>query len=57
MSYDFSTLLSADFEDLVRDLIGGELGMRFEAFGAGPDEGIDGRHSVGAETTILSVVR
>lgn len=53
MSYDFSTLLSADFEDLVRDLIGGELGMRFEAFGAGPDEGTDGRHSTGAEATIL----
>ncbi len=47
MSYNFSTLSSADFEDLVRDLIGRELGVRFEAFCAGPDGGIDGRHAPG----------
>ena len=45
MSYSFSGLSSADFEDLVRDLIGCELGVRFEAFCAGPDGGIDGRHA------------
>jgi hypothetical protein len=53
MGYDFSTLSSADFEDLVLDLIGRELGIRFEAFGAGPDGGIDGRHALGAQSTVL----
>jgi len=45
MSYSFKNLSPADFEDLVRDLIGREEGFRFEAFCAGPDGGIDGRHS------------
>lgn len=53
MSYDFSTLAPADFEDLARELIGQELGLRFEAFAAGPDNGIDGRHSKGPDATIL----
>jgi hypothetical protein len=53
MTYDFSSLAHADFEDLVRDLIGLELSMRFEAFGPGPDGGMDGRHSKGVSTTIL----
>lgn len=53
MSHNFSTLLPADFEDLVRDLIGRELEMRFEAFGTGPDGGIDGRCALGATSTIL----
>jgi hypothetical protein len=45
MAYDFHNLSWADFEDLVRDLIGKELGLRFEAFAAGPDDAMDGRHS------------
>lgn len=45
LSYTFSTLSPADFEDLSRDLIGADLGVRFEAFGSGPDGGIDGRHA------------
>jgi DNA polymerase III delta prime subunit len=53
MSYDFRNLSSADFEDLVLDLIGKEEGIRFEAFCAGPDDGIDGRHSHGGENVIL----
>ncbi|WP_394647837.1 restriction endonuclease [uncultured Sphingomonas sp.] len=53
MTYSFETLSPADFEDLVRDLIGCELGVRFEAFGPGPDGGIDGRHATGDETVIL----
>ena len=55
MSYTFSTLSPADFEDLVRDLIGRELGVRFEAFCSGPDGGIDGRHapSRGSEPVVL----
>ena len=53
MSYDFINLSPADFEDLVRELIGQELKIRFEAFSAGPDGGMDGRHSGGAKATIL----
>ena len=45
MAYSFASLSPADFEDLARDLIGAELGVRFEAFGPGPDGGADGRHS------------
>lgn len=53
MSYDFHNLSDIDFEDLSRELLGAHLGCRFEAFGPGPDGGIDGRHSVGSATTIL----
>jgi DNA polymerase III delta prime subunit len=45
LPYDFTSLLPADFEDLARDLTGKMLGVRFEAFGPGPDGGIDGRHA------------
>ena len=45
MTYSFSNLSAVDFEELVRDLIGQELSVRFEAFCAGPDGGIDGRHA------------
>lgn len=45
MPYDFTSILPADFEDLARDLVGKMLGVRFEAFGPGPDGGIDGRHA------------
>lgn len=34
-----------DFEELVRDLLGAELGVRFESFGPGRDLGIDFRFS------------
>ncbi|WP_066588451.1 restriction endonuclease [Sphingomonas pruni] len=53
MTYSFETLSPADFEDLVRDLIGCELSVRFEAFGPGPDGGVDGRHATGDEKVIL----
>jgi energy-coupling factor transporter ATP-binding protein EcfA2 len=53
MAYNFTSLSPADFEDLVRDLIGRELGVRFEAFAAGPDGGIDGRHATGDGSIIL----
>jgi len=36
----------------VRDLLNQHLGIRFEAFAAGPDGGLNGRHS-GAGDTIL----
>lgn len=35
MSYDFRNLSSAYFEDLVRDLIGKEEGLRFETLCVG----------------------
>ena len=53
MTYDFVSLSHADFEDLSRDVIGRELDLRFEAFAAGPDGGIDGRHARGNKQTIL----
>src|ERR1700734_4406985 len=53
MSYRFSNLSPADFEDLVRDLVGNELGVRFESFGPGPDGGIDGRHAKAKKSVIL----
>lgn len=53
MTYDFSTLSYADFEDLSRDLIGKEINVRFEAFAPGPDGGMDGRHAAGTSKTVL----
>ena len=53
MSYTFTTLSPADFEDLVRDLESKELGFPFEGFAQGADGGIDGRHSAGAKSVIL----
>lgn len=53
MTYDFTSLSPADFEDLMRDLLGKDLKLRFEGFGPGPDGGIDGRHSAGDRSTIL----
>lgn len=45
MIYDFSNLSHSEFEDLARDLVGREIELRFEAFPAGPDDGMDGRHA------------
>ncbi|WP_332774164.1 hypothetical protein [Phenylobacterium sp.] len=53
MTYAFTSLLPADFEDLARDLLGAELGVRFEGFTAGPDGGIDGRHATSSGDIIL----
>lgn len=53
MSYDFSNLSPMDFENIVRDLIGAHAGVRFEAFAEGPDDGMDGRYTVGADATVL----
>lgn len=57
LSRSFSPLNWADFEDLVRDLIGEELGIRFEAFCAGPDGGIDGRHAPGTGAKLPTVLQ
>ena len=42
-----------DFEELCRDIAHIETGLRFSAFGPGPDGGIDGRHSKDGKNTIL----
>jgi len=41
--YDFRTLSPLDFEELARDLLQAEFGLRFESFGPGRDLGIDFR--------------
>lgn len=46
-------LSPVDFEDLCRDLLYKELGVRFSAFGPGADNGIDGRHAKGTEAIVL----
>jgi DNA polymerase III delta prime subunit len=53
VTYSFSSLSPADFEDLTRDLLGREYACRFEGFGPGPDGGIDGRHAKTVGTFIL----
>ncbi|MEX0807771.1 MAG: hypothetical protein WD044_03495 [Dongiaceae bacterium] len=55
MAYNFANLSPADLEDLARDLIGREIGVRFESFTLGPDGGIDGRHAKGKKAVILQV--
>ncbi|MEQ9248227.1 MAG: ATP-binding protein [Nitratireductor sp.] len=49
----FENLSHIDFEDLSRDIASKSLGLRFSAFGPGPDGGIDGRHSKGHKNIIL----
>lgn len=48
-----TNLSPIDFEDLCRDLARADTGKRFSAFGAGPDGGMDGRHSKGKGTIVL----
>jgi hypothetical protein len=43
--YDFTSLSSQDFEDLVRDLLQAEWKIALEAFKSGRDQGIDLRYS------------
>lgn len=53
MNHSFSSLSSAQFEYLSSDLIGRDIGVRFEQFGVGPDGGMDGRHARGPDLVIL----
>jgi len=53
MSYDFSQLSSLDFEDLCRDLLQQEDGVRYELFKSGRDQGVDARHLNGDQKTIV----
>lgn len=52
-SYDFRTLSPLDFEELVRDLLQAEWGIRLESFGPGPDRGIDIRYLGGTAATVI----
>jgi Restriction endonuclease len=45
MAYDFTSLSPSDFEDLSRDLLQAELGVRLESFTSGRDGGVDLRYS------------
>ncbi len=51
--YDFRTLSPIDFEELVRDLLQAELGLRMESFGPGRDLGIDFRFSEATGSAIV----
>ena len=53
MQYTYFALSPSDFEALSADLIGRDLGIRFELFAEGPDGGMDGRHATGTGDVIL----
>lgn len=53
MTHGFSSLSPQDFENLARDLVGLELGVRLEAFAEGQDGGMDGRHASDGGSIIL----
>lgn len=52
-TYDFHTLSPLDFEELVRDLLQAEWGVRLESFGPGRDGGADIRLLNGPDETII----
>jgi hypothetical protein len=53
MAYTFTSLSPADFEDLSRELVGADIGVRFEGFSAGADGGSDGRYASAGKNTTL----
>ncbi len=57
MSYDFAQLSSLDFEELIRDLLQAETGIRYETFKAGKDQGIDVRTLLSSQKTIVQCKR
>jgi hypothetical protein len=50
--YNFDQLSSIDFEQLANDLLSAELGISFESFKEGKDQGIDLRH-IGKHAKII----
>ncbi|MDP3599253.1 MAG: restriction endonuclease, partial [Nitrospirota bacterium] len=46
--YDFKSLSSQDFEELIRDLLQAEWKLALEAFRSGRDHGIDLRYASAA---------
>ncbi len=51
--YDFKQLSPADFEDLTRDLLQQDWGVRLEAFKTGRDKGIDLRYAALPDHTTI----
>jgi hypothetical protein len=51
--YDFTNLSSQDFEELSRDLLQAEWGVRLEAFKSGRDKGIDLRYARAEHKTTI----
>lgn len=52
-AYDLRTLSPLDFEELARDLLQAEWGIRLESFGPGRDQGIDARFASGPDKLIV----
>jgi|GEM_PF-6818877 len=52
-NYDLHKLSPLEFEDLSRDLIQADLGIRFESFKPGPDLGLDGRFAIDKNFEII----
>lgn len=53
MHHSYSSLSPTEFETLAADLVGRELGVRFELFAEGPDGGMDGRHASASGNIIV----
>jgi hypothetical protein len=53
VAYNFDRLSDFDFESLMRDLLGAELGVRIEHFTRGRDRGIDLRYAPSADRTTI----
>lgn len=53
MSYDFKNLSPYDFEEICRDLLQKELGLRLESFKTGKDKGIDLRYCIDMNRAII----
>jgi HJR/Mrr/RecB family endonuclease len=51
--YDFHELSPMDFENLTRDLLQKEWGIRLETFKMGRDGGIDLRYATGSEKLVV----
>jgi hypothetical protein len=52
-NYDFRSLSPVDFENLIRDLLQAEEGIRIETFAPGRDQGIDLRYAVGTSNMLV----
>jgi hypothetical protein len=52
-NYDFRSLSSFEFEQLTRDLLQQEFGIRLESFKTGRDGGIDLRYSASAKNDLI----
>jgi len=53
VNYDLLVLSPFEFENLSRDLLQKKLGIVFESFTSGPDDGIDFRYAPGGSDKII----